>query len=323
MAEAQYEADEFLKLLTDALRAGPGSPAWHEALTRLRADNLSQAEEYRLLMTAREDLESGREYRGIRPGPEFTRKLMDRLDEEAAGRSRGIPTANIIAMASGLVIVLTIIIAAVILIKGHTPANTLGELSSTYFAKPIVSTDFAGGISSDWRRFGLEPVVTKDKGLRAAAQKGARDYKTGGIYLASPVATDKFAIEATVRMAKPTSQVYLRLFISDDPNPQAEQDAKAKAPREFVVELRNGELAAYKPDGKLAGSAASLATGAIPISIKMDRQNIIVETADKTLYAGPHGLPENAPRYPGLRFGARGEAGLENVTVQSIRILEP
>ena len=78
--ETQFESDADLKLLTDALRAGPASPQWHEAVTQLRAGGVNgsdaSADEYRLLVAARENLESGREYRSVRAGPGFTRKVM-------------------------------------------------------------------------------------------------------------------------------------------------------------------------------------------------------------------------------------------------------
>ncbi len=34
------ESNPLFGLLTDALRAGPGSPEWHQAIGRLRADGL-------------------------------------------------------------------------------------------------------------------------------------------------------------------------------------------------------------------------------------------------------------------------------------------
>jgi len=36
---AEIESDPFFELLTDALRAGPGSPQWHQAVQRLRQDS--------------------------------------------------------------------------------------------------------------------------------------------------------------------------------------------------------------------------------------------------------------------------------------------
>src|SRR6266480_850605 len=38
MPALDFESDQFLQLLTDALRAGPGSPEWHEANDALDAE---------------------------------------------------------------------------------------------------------------------------------------------------------------------------------------------------------------------------------------------------------------------------------------------
>jgi hypothetical protein len=95
---SQFESDQFLKLLTDALRAGPGSPQWHEAVGQLRADGSTEADEYRLLLQAREDLESGREYRSVRAGAGFTRKVMDGIEQEGAGGPEKVPTTNLLAI---------------------------------------------------------------------------------------------------------------------------------------------------------------------------------------------------------------------------------
>src|SRR5882757_6124178 len=88
MTETQFDSDQFLKLLTEALRAGPGSPQWHEAVNQLKHSTVADADEYRMLINAREHLESGRDYRSIRAGPGFTRKLMSAIDEEAAAASQ-------------------------------------------------------------------------------------------------------------------------------------------------------------------------------------------------------------------------------------------
>jgi hypothetical protein len=55
------ESEQFMTLLTDALRAGPGSPEWHQAVGALRASGGAKgADEMQMLVRAREDLESGR-----------------------------------------------------------------------------------------------------------------------------------------------------------------------------------------------------------------------------------------------------------------------
>src|SRR5665213_1974453 len=106
MPPANIESDPFFELLTDALRAGPGSPQWHEAVTTLRERGSQGNDEMRLLIEARENLESGRNFRSVRAGQGFTRKLMGRVDEaSASGPGRGIPTATIVAIFCGLLIV--------------------------------------------------------------------------------------------------------------------------------------------------------------------------------------------------------------------------
>src|SRR5438128_1152250 len=91
------QSDQFMTLLTDALRSGPGSPEWHQAVRQLRTSSeqgAAAADEYAMLYAARERLEAGKEYRSIRPGPGFTRKVMASVDEEGRNGPGGVPTAN-------------------------------------------------------------------------------------------------------------------------------------------------------------------------------------------------------------------------------------
>ena len=48
----EIEKDPFLVLLTDALRAGPGSPEWRDAVATLKTSD-ERVDEYRLLIEAR------------------------------------------------------------------------------------------------------------------------------------------------------------------------------------------------------------------------------------------------------------------------------
>src|SRR5690349_14904038 len=110
------QSDQFMTLLTDALRAGPGSPEWHQAVGVLRASGGAQgADEFQMLVRAREDLESGRDYRSVRGGPGFTRKVLTEIEQEAPGKSRGLPSANLIALLAGGVLIAVVTVIAVIL----------------------------------------------------------------------------------------------------------------------------------------------------------------------------------------------------------------
>ena len=49
-SQTDVEKDPFLVLLSDALRAGPGSPQWHDAVAALRQKGLDGTDEHRLLI---------------------------------------------------------------------------------------------------------------------------------------------------------------------------------------------------------------------------------------------------------------------------------
>src|SRR5690242_12889926 len=100
--------DPFFELLTDALRAGPGSPQWRDAVAALREKGADDTDEYRLLIRTREDLESGREYRSVRAGVGFTRNVMDRLGEQETDGRKTLPIANIIAILCAIAIIVAV-----------------------------------------------------------------------------------------------------------------------------------------------------------------------------------------------------------------------
>jgi hypothetical protein len=326
MSEALgFETDEFLKLLTEALRAGPGSPQWHEVVTQLRALDASETDEYRLLIRARERLESGREYRSVRAGPGFTRKVMEGVDRAAGERAR-MPSAALIAwLAAGVIVAVAIAVVAW-LTRGASPAVEQ-DLGSMYFSTTSISSDFSQGIPSEWRKFGLEPVVSaKGKGLRSGFTKGReKEYQGGGIVAAGGFEPGQsFAVEAAVRISKASPQVDLRLFVAQDA--WLDSTSAATSRGEFVADLLDGQVSVFRPDGTLAGQQAAMGQGGdlVHLLIKMDRRNAIVEVDGRRLYAGPHGLAGDKPRWPGIRFLATGsEKSLEDVVVQSVRVLKP
>src|SRR2546421_8100566 len=115
------QSDEFMTLLTDALRAGPGSPEWSQAVKALRASNQNM-DEYTLLYTAREHLESGKDYRSVRAGPGFTRKLLGGIEQESQSGT-GVPTASIIALLAAVTILVGVVFEGYNLLKsgGNNP----------------------------------------------------------------------------------------------------------------------------------------------------------------------------------------------------------
>jgi len=157
-----FESDQFLELLTDALRAGPGSPSWHQAILRLGSQPGSEAEQYRKLIEARERLESGREYRSVRAGAGFTARIMQGVNEageegQALGR---MPSAGSIAMASA-VVGLGVLGILVWFLYGGGGANDLKSaevLKNLYFGQTVLTATLDGNVPAGWRRIGKLPL---------------------------------------------------------------------------------------------------------------------------------------------------------------------
>ena len=326
---AQFESDQMLKLLTDALRAGPGSPQWHEAVTRLRGTDGAQggaqggADEYRLILQAREDLESGREYRSVRAGPGFTRKVMEQIDQESQGKSRGLPSATILAVLGVLGIVAAVVVVAVLMSRNPPVDRGAGELAGMHFAQPVASGDFSMGVPPEWRTFGLEPARSaRGQGLSSGVQKGDDTIRGGGVYLARGMPpADPFATEATIRVKGTGSDITTQLFITD--TPMFDTSAAAATPREFAVYLRGGQWNVARGDLSVVGQTTRV-SDVNQVVVKMDAQSAVVQVNGQTLYTGPHGLSVEKARYPGLRFLTRGtEKSPEDVVVSSVRILKP
>src|SRR4051812_3509299 len=169
MTELDFESDPTLQLLTDALRAGPGTPQWRQALAAVEHAP-GAADEYKLLYAARERLASGRSYREVRAGPGFARKVFEAIDEEETARGPKFPAAaNLIAAASALVILLVLAVIVYFVMpageKSGTTAPGGGELSQIYFVTPITTNTFDGEVGMEWGMFGSLPVQAKD-GLR-------------------------------------------------------------------------------------------------------------------------------------------------------------
>jgi hypothetical protein len=326
MAEtSQFEADQFLKLLTDALRAGPGSPQWHEAVAQLRVTTASEAEEYRLLLEAREHLESGRDYRSISAGPGFTRKVMEAIEEEASRPKMPLPSANVIALLAAGAILAVIVALGVILYRSNDGSGNQPDLS-TYFPTTVIASDFSLGMGSEWKQFGLAPVISlRETGLRGGVGKDEKEYAGGGVVVAAPFeAEQSFAFEATVHLARVSGQVDVQLFVAEEP--AFDRNVAATSEREFVADLREGQLRVFKADVTQAGEPLKLEgkRERLYVLIKMDRDEVRVEVDGKPLYAGPHGLGGDKQRWPGVRFLTKGsERGAEDVTVQAVRILKP
>lgn len=325
MATLDFESDPMLVALTDALRAGPASPQWREAVNRLRAQGGSQADEYLLLCTAREHLASGRSYREIHARPGFSRQVMEALEHESAGNpSRTAPTPGVIALLSALLVVFVIASAGYFLYRssGAAPASA-ADLSRIYFTE----TEFAARLNATllgWRMWGALPLRF-EKGLRPGdAPTGDGEFVGGALLWEQSVLPSKaMQFDVTLRLPAPDSKLVAQVFVTDDPS---FSDARATSPHELAWTYRAGEGRIALPSGRL--ETATFKPGpkqhAVDVRIQFDAQFAAIETGRKPLWSGAHGLDPNKPRYLGIRFLApAGEGADHTASFRSIELKKP
>lgn len=313
------DADPFLKLLTEALRAGPGSPEWHQAVSRLRAGGERNADEYQLLIAAREHLESGRSYREVRAGPAFTRKVLAGIEaEQLGGISPALPTANVVAIiGAGVVLTVLAVVGFWLLRGGETGAGE--ELANLYFGTTVTEARFRGPLPPEWQRVGPLAVDT-GKGLRPATGATSSGYDGGGVVMTTGIAADQpFAVEATFQLKTVTDDVIPQLFVTDQPEFGSD---RATSPHELVWLVRGGKAQVVRPGGQFAGAATNVTEGKpLTVRVVIGRRTAQVISAGRTLWTGPSELGAS-PRFVGVRFLRRGSENRDAVTVQSIKVMQ-
>ncbi len=332
------ESDEFMTLLTDALRAGPASPEWRQAVKALRDTNQSM-DEYTLLYTAREHLESGKDYRSVRAGPGFTRKVMAGVDDQSSGGT-GVPTAGLIALLAAGAILVVVVIVGVMLLKGGGTSNpqqqAITELNATLFGNKVLTAAFNPPIlpPEGWMTFGGLPLTVKVNELRSAAKAPTTNgsvattssmgggYRAGGIVSTASLAAEQpIEIDVALRTAKLVEDGILQIFVSDEPI----DEAHTSGSHALVWQLKGTEGRVFLADATAAPVAQRVPNWQkeYPIKLLLNRDAAVVQAGGKQLYAGGHKLSSDRPRYVGVRFLARpGERG-DAVGVTSVTILKP
>ena len=340
------ESEQFMTLLTDALRAGPGSPEWHQAVGVLKTSGAAGADEYQMLVRAREDLESGRDYRAVRAGTGFTRKVLQGIEEEGSGRPRGLPSANLIAIIAALVILVVVVGIAVSLVK-NTPAppqnnnGAVEQLRGVYFTTPVAQWSLnagggAGDVGPEWRLVGEVPLrVSRGNGLAvvastqpttassATAGGEAREYRAGAIVLAESVPADQARlVDATLKATRATDALIAEVFVAEG----SPDDAHGSGGREVVWQLKGGAARVALADGRVPVQGEKIdprKPQSMNVKVRFNKDTVIVESGEERLYEGPHKLAEGSPRYLGVRFRRKAGDASDGVWLTGINVLKP
>ncbi|MDB5324516.1 MAG: hypothetical protein JWM57_85 [Phycisphaerales bacterium] len=308
METAAFESDAMLKLLTEALRRGPGSPEWHSAVSSLRNLNSPDADEYRLLITARERIESGRAYREVRAGPAFTRELFGQL---------GAPPASGRRVTLGLVIrllcLLTLVgaIGVVMMYVAQAGPHDAQQLSSRLFVTPVRSWTF-DPIPSELHHVGPLPMETRNGGLRAGSREVSEP--TGGLlYADEPLDLVRgTCVELRFDYRPGPTSVQLTLMSDAIVN-----GPLAAVSAELALICDNAGVHVSTPASATAPRA--LSAGAHLLRLKVADGDAVAELDGQVVWNGP---PRLGPRgFVAIRMIRDGKAN--DVTVRSLRVLAP
>jgi hypothetical protein len=321
MTELDFESSQ-LQLITEALRAGPGSPAWRDALAAI--EHSPDADEFKVLYAARERLASGRKYREVRAGAGFTRKVFDAIEQEqAAGdaKAAALPSANLIAALSGLVILAILGVVAFFVIPRSKAPDARDDLAQTYFVSTQAQANFDSELGAEWVAFGpmgveahsgLHPVL---KDLNASAFRG------GGVsYQRALPADQPMAVAASIKVPKPSENLIVQVFVTDD---KAFAGESATSPHELVCQVRGSEASVWLPGGSAATQGTKTKPGqSTDIRISVNRAQAAVDVNGQRLWTGPNQLDGSRPRTVGVRFLSQGDvAQADAPVVESIRVL--
>ena len=334
MTDLDFESAQ-LELLTEALRAGPGTPQWRDALATLDvAPPPPGADEFKLLYAARERLASGRNYREVRAGAGFTRQVFDAIDQDAEGGSapKAVPSANLIAALSAAVILGILAVVAWLVVPGGGDENAAGNaggdaLAQTYFVNALASSRFEGegDVGTDFTTFGPLEVEARS-GLRPVLRAlDAKAFRGGGVVFTRDMPADQAcAVDATVRVVKPGDDIVVQVFVADDRDFSHES---ATAAHELVWQVRGPDTSVYLPDGKVAASGAKVRPSggqSLDVRIGVKDAAASVEMNGRRVWSGASQLDPGKPRVVGVRFLAGASAKAADApVVESIRVLTP
>jgi hypothetical protein len=312
--------DPLVQLLTDALRAGPASPEWHEAVERLNTGHTGPVDEYKLLMQARENLAAGKHYREIRAGAGFTRKVLADIDNDiAATNSKKNPmSAGLISYLGAGLIVLALAMIIFWIIQGSGGPAVQEDLANEFFSKPLAQTaSFIAPLPSDWKLVGpLELDPTRN--LNPLLKKTSADYQGGAVVSTAGISpSQSFSVEATFTFQHVSDEVVPQLFVTDDPNFNSD---KATSSHELTWMVRDGFAQVALPNGQFWPNKKKINDGQTTTArIVIGNRDAVVFCDGQIIMSGPSQLATNKPRYVGVRMLCRKDDKRSIVTVKDLR----
>lgn len=317
MQTADFESDAFLKLLTDALRRGPGSPAWREAVVKVRelgpgAEN----DEMKLLVLAREHLASGQSYRTIRAGPNFTSELMGKLDVEQSGddAARKPRMTTWVLAVSGLLIFVALAFGVWRFVKTEKADGDPSEpLRSAYFVKPVNEVSFNDAALKALSAGGPLELESR-QGVRIDGKTPFAESASEVLWLRDALPPGAAAADLQLEVRKGSDQVIIQFFVTDQP---AFTGSTMASPSELAWLLQGSTAKVLTRDGRITAQAAVAKRG-VSVRLRLNEKQAVIECDGQIMWSGPHGL--RGARYVGVRFTRVG-SDTGDVRVKSLSVL--
>ena len=323
----EVDVDPRLRLLTDALRAGPGSAEWAAAVVEAQSIGPTPgADEYAVLLAARERLAAGRAYRSVRAGPGFGRRLMAKVDADVAARPRSPLSAGLFAYVGvGLAVGALGLVVALVLRKTSGEGTGQQELARAYFPTTVASATLNGPLPPGWQTIGslsLDP----GEGLALDADHpvpAGDGYAGGGLVLRKPAPADEpLAVQATFHFGRVGAGCVPQLFVADSADFSADRGV---SPHELVWLVQDGQGQVAVADGRVADPRLKI-HGGDEIAVKLvvaPGGDAAVVCNGQVLWTGSSGLSD-APRYAGVRMLYRGgpDGRRDAVVVRNLKVLQ-
>ena len=322
-ADVDAEGDPFLRLLTDALMAGPGSAEWATAVEQARGRGVDEAGELSLLLVARERLGQGRAYRSVRAGPGFGRRIMSKVDADLAARPKGPLSPGLLAYAGiGAAVAAVGVLMAVLFRSGSGIGGSTGELAGTYFTRPFASATLTDPRPSGWRRIGSLPLDDTNRlTLEPAFALGA-DYLGGGLVTGRPIpADDPLSVQASFRFGHVGPGCVPQLFVSDVDQFSGDRGMSL---HELAWLVQDGQGQVATADGRVAGPRLKVPDKddvAVKVVVSSDGDAAVVCNG-QVLWTGDSGLAADKPRFAGVRLLFRGPGHHDAVAVSGLKVLQ-
>ncbi|HEX8339683.1 MAG TPA: hypothetical protein VF624_02115 [Tepidisphaeraceae bacterium] len=301
MTATAGEDEQLAQLLGEALRRGPGSPEWHDALARTHDGSAEAADETadetQRLLAARDRLGRGKDYRSVRAGPAFTEAVFANLDAPS-GRPRSMLLTLI---AAGCAAAVMVSVAMILIVTSRARTTTGDELARQLFITPLHAYAF---LRPDASTLALDPSwhIDRGSGLRPAAPAEAQRLELPtALDLTRPV-----CVECVVTIARPVDTKFaLSATGGGSGGPRIEMELSRSA----VTASHNNDTVRVRRE---------MRPGTAVLRLKLARDHATAEVDGKPVWDGPIDFGESARLAIEFRGVGRETAALR---LEAVRVL--